>query len=60
MTGDHVPAILLFDVVGNINVPPLHIAATCVNDGVVSAFTVTVIVVVVAQTGVAVELGVNV
>jgi hypothetical protein len=60
MAGDHVPVILLFEVVGNVNVLPLHNAGTCVNDGVVSAFTVTVIVVVVAQTGVVVELGVNV
>jgi uncharacterized protein YcgI (DUF1989 family) len=36
-------------VVGNVNVPPLHIAATCVNVGVTCWFTVTVIVAVVAH-----------
>ncbi len=45
--GDHVPAMLLFDVVGKApNVPPEQIAATCVNVGVVNGFTVIVIVVV--------------
>ena len=47
--GDHVPVMLLFDVVGSVNVPPLQIAATCVNVGVVGWFTVTVIVAVVAH-----------
>jgi hypothetical protein len=28
IAGDQVPIILLFDVVGKVNVPPLHIAAT--------------------------------
>jgi hypothetical protein len=28
IAGDHVPVMLLFDVVGSVNVPPLHIAAT--------------------------------
>ncbi len=41
--GDQVPVILLFDVVGKVNVPPLHIAATCVNVGVTDGFTVTTI-----------------
>jgi len=41
--GDQVPVILLFDVVGKVNVPPLHIAATCVNVGVIDGFTVTVV-----------------
>jgi hypothetical protein len=48
--GDHVPVILLVDVVGSVNVPPLHMAATCVNVGVVFGLTVTLIVAVVAQT----------
>ena len=43
MAGDQVPVMLLFDVVGKVNVPPLHIAATCVNVGVTDGFTVTVI-----------------
>jgi hypothetical protein len=41
--GDHVPVIELFDVVGNVNDPPLHIAATCVNVGTIAGLTVTVI-----------------
>jgi hypothetical protein len=49
IAGDHVPVILLFDVVGNVNVPPEHIAATCVNVGVTGWFTVTDIVAVVAH-----------
>jgi hypothetical protein len=49
IAGDQVPVIALFDVVGSVNVPPLQIAATCVNVGVVGWLTVTVIVVVVAQ-----------
>ena len=40
---------LLFDVVGKVNVPPLQIADTCVNTGVVDEVTVTVIVAVVAH-----------
>jgi len=56
--GDQLPAILLFDVVGNaLNVPPEQIAATCVNVGVVNGFTVIVIVVVVAHCP---DAGVNV
>jgi hypothetical protein len=43
IAGDQVPVILLFDVVGKVNVPPLHIAATCVNVGVTDGFTVTVV-----------------
>ena len=31
--GDHVPVIVLFEVVGSVNDPPLHIGATCVNVG---------------------------
>jgi hypothetical protein len=59
--GDHVPAILLVEVVGNaLNVAPEQIAATCVNVGVVDALTVITIVVVVAHVGDAAELGVNV
>jgi hypothetical protein len=49
IAGDHVPVMLLFDVVGKVNVPPEHIAETCVNIGVTGWFTVTVIVVVVAH-----------
>ena len=49
IAGDHVPVILLLDVVGSVNVPPLQIAATCVKVGVTDALTVTVIVVVVAH-----------
>jgi hypothetical protein len=51
--GDHVPVILLLEVVGRINDPPLQIGATCVNVGVTFGFTVTDIVVVVAQAPVA-------
>jgi hypothetical protein len=47
--GDHVPVILLLEVVGRVNDPPLQIGATCVNVGVMFGFTVTLIVVVVAQ-----------
>jgi hypothetical protein len=44
--GDHVPAILLVDVVGKVlNVAPEQIAETCVNVGVVNGFTVTVVAV---------------
>jgi hypothetical protein len=55
--GDHVPVMLLLEVVGRINDPPLQIGATCVNVGVTFGFTVTDIVVVVAQ---APEAGVKV
>jgi len=48
--GDHVPAILLVEVVGNaLNVAPVQIAGTCVNVGVVNGFTVTVVAVEVAE-----------
>jgi hypothetical protein len=47
--GDHVPAILLFEVVGSVNDSPLQIGATWVNVGTVGWFTVTDIVAVVAQ-----------
>ena len=48
--GDHVPVMLLFDVVGkSVKAAPLVIAATCVNVGVTFGFTVMVIVVVVAH-----------
>ena len=61
IAGDHVPAIPLFDVVGNaLKLPPEQMAATCVNVGVVGGFTVMVIVVLVAHVGEAVEVGVNV
>ena len=43
IAGDQVPVMLLFDVVGKVNVPPLQIAATCVNVGVTVGFTVTLI-----------------
>ncbi len=49
IAGLHVPVIPLFDVAGNVNVPPWQIAATCVNDGVMLLLTVTVIVVVEAH-----------
>ncbi len=51
--GDQVPEILLLEVVGSVNVSPLQIGATCVNVGVTFGFTVTDIVVVVAQAPVA-------
>ena len=60
IAGNHVPVIALFDVVGKVILPPEQMAATCVNVGVVSGFTVIVIVVVVAHVGAAVEVGVNV
>jgi hypothetical protein len=61
MAGDQLPAMLFVDVVGSgLNVPPEHIAGTCVNVGVVNGFTVIIIVVVVAQVGDAVDVGVNV
>ncbi len=43
IAGAQVPVILLFDVVGKVNVPPLQIAATCVNVGVTDGFTVKTI-----------------
>ena len=49
IAGDHVPVILLLDVVGKVNDPPLQIAATCVNVGVTGWFTVTDSVAVVAH-----------
>jgi hypothetical protein len=49
IAGDQFPVIPLFDVVGKVNVPPLHIAATCVNVGVTDGFTVTVIAAVLAH-----------
>jgi hypothetical protein len=59
--GDQLPEMLFADVVGNaLNVAPEQIEATCVNVGVVNGFTVIVIVVVVAQVGDAVDVGVNV
>ena len=43
--GDHVPVMLLFDVVGRAdNVAPEQIADTCVNVGVTIGLTVIVIV----------------
>ena len=56
MAGDHVPVIgapvcveLLLDEVGNVKLPPEHIAGTCVKVGVVNGFTVTVMVAVPAH-----------
>ena len=54
--GDHVPAMLFVDVVGSVNAVAAHTAATCVNVGVVLAFTVTDIVALFAHA----ILGVNV
>jgi hypothetical protein len=43
--GDQFPVIPLLDVVGStVNVPPVHIGFTCVNDGTIGGFTVIVIV----------------
>ena len=48
--GDHVPVIPLVDVVGKAdNEPPLHIADTAANVGVIAEFTVMINVVVVAH-----------
>jgi hypothetical protein len=47
--GDHVPVILLLEVSGSVNDPPLQIGATCVNVGVIGWSTVTDIVAVVAH-----------
>ena len=48
--GDHVPVTPLFEIIGNTGaVDPLHIAAGVVKVGTVCAFTVTVIVAVVAH-----------
>ena len=45
-TGDQVPVIPLFEVVGNAaKVAPEHIGVTCVNVGIVFGFTVTVFVI---------------
>jgi ATP-dependent protease HslVU (ClpYQ) peptidase subunit len=49
IAGDHVPLILLFDGVGNINEPPEQIAGIGSNVGVVPGVTVTVSVAVVAH-----------
>jgi hypothetical protein len=49
IAGDHVPVILLSDVVFNTIEPPLQIGATCVNVGVIGWLTVTVIGAVVAH-----------
>jgi len=57
IAGDQVPVMALLDVVGSVNAPPLHIAATCVNVGVTGAPTFTVIVAVVAHNP---AVGVNV
>ena len=57
-SGDHVPVILLVDVVGNgLNVSPLQIGDTAVNVGEIGLFTVIVNVVVLAHCP---EFGVNV
>jgi hypothetical protein len=48
--GDQLPAMLLLDVVGNaFKAPPVQIAGVCVNVGVVNGFTVTEVVVEVAE-----------
>ena len=48
--GDHTPVMLFVEVVGNADkLAPEHIAATCVNVGVVLLFTAIVIVAVVAH-----------
>ena len=57
IAGDHVPLILFSEEVGKVKLPPLQMAATCVNVGVTFGLTVTVIVVVVAHAPAA---GVNV
>ncbi|MNE81237.1 hypothetical protein D3C80_1778700 [compost metagenome] len=57
IAGDHVPEIPLLEVAGSVNAVPAQTAATCVNVGVVCAFTVTVICAVVAHSPAA---GVNV
>ena len=46
IAGDHVPVTLLLEVVGSVNVPPLHTWAIGENVGVTGGPTVTVIVVV--------------
>ena len=45
IAGDQVPTIPLFDVVGNVNVPPLQIEGICMKTGVITGFTTTVMVV---------------
>ena len=48
--GDHVPVMLLFEIVGNADkLAPEHIGATAVNVGVIIGLTVIVNVVVVAH-----------
>jgi len=47
--GLHVPPIPFVEVVGNVNDPPGHMAATCENNGTTLLFTVIVIVAVVAH-----------
>jgi hypothetical protein len=42
IAGDHAPVIVLFDVVGSVNIPPLQIAATCVNVGIIVELNVKV------------------
>ncbi len=49
IAGVHVPVIPLIEVVGNVKVPPLHIGAMALNDGVINGFTVTIILKVVAH-----------
>ena len=46
IAGDHVPVNPFVELVGNVNVLPAQIEATCVNVGVTGVFTVTVNVVV--------------
>ena len=57
MAGDHVPAILFVDVVGNVILPPLQMAGIAANVGVITGLTVTVNIVVGEQVG---PVGVNV
>ena len=47
--GDHVPVMLLIDDVGSVNVPPEQIGAIVLNVGIVSMFTFTVRVALVAH-----------
>ncbi len=49
IAGIQVPVTPLVDVVGNVNVPPLHIGAMAVKVGVTTGLTVTVKLVVLAH-----------
>ena len=43
IAGAQVPVIPFVDIVGKVNVPPLHIEGTCVKVGVMAAFTFIII-----------------